>query len=361
MKKLQPALVRQIFILLLILFLGFLIFKEMTPYLSGVLGAITLFFLLQGWMKKLVNRGWNAGLAATTLMVASFIGILVPITGIILLLTSKIGKAVNNSEKVVQAFKEQVDSWEHSLGYNISSQIDTNEITSWISTNLQDLAGGTFNAFIAIGIMYFLLYYMLTYRKKIKESLDEYLPINHENLILIGNESGDMVKANAIGIPLVALVQGIIALIGFIIFGVPDPFFWFVVTTIGSMIPFVGTAIGILPVTILMFAQGYNWQAIAILIYGIVVVGSSDNIVRLYVLKRLSDVHPLITLIGVVVGVPLFGFIGLIFGPLLVSLFLLIVIIYKKEYGKSKEDINTTDTEEIKQKDLIEENKSKKL
>ena len=364
MKQLQPALVRQLFILLLILFLGFLIFKELTPYLSGILGAITLYFLLKGWMQKLVNRGWHKDLAAALLMVGSFVGILVPITGIILMLTSKIGKAVNNSERVVTAIKNQVDTWEHSLNYNISDQINTSEITSWVSTNLQSLAGGTFNAFIAIGIMYFILYYMLTFQDKIRASLDEYLPINHENLLLIGKESSNMVKANAIGIPLVAIVQGIVALIGFLIFGVPNPFFWFVITTIGSMIPFVGTAIGIVPVTILMFTQGENWQAIAVLIYGIVVVGSSDNIIRLYVLKRLSDVHPLITLIGVVVGVPLFGFIGLIFGPLLVSLFLLIVMIYKKEYGKDKSKIKSSEeniTEEVDNKELKEESNSKKL
>jgi len=360
MKKIHPALVRQFFILLLIIFLGFLIFKEMTPYLSGVLGAVTLFFLLKGWMRKLTDKGWNPTLAATLLMVGSFIGILVPVTGIVLMLTSKIGKAVNNSAKVVQALKTQINDWENSLNYNLSDQINTEKITSWVSNNLQDLAGGTFNAFIAIGIMYFILYYMLTYRKEINKSLDEYLPINHENLYLIGKESSNMVKANAIGIPLVAFVQGVIALIGFLIFGVPDPFFWFVITTIGSMIPFVGTAIGILPVCILMLAQGNNWQAIAILIYGIVVVGSSDNIIRLYVLKRLSNVHPLITLIGVVVGVPLFGFIGLIFGPLLVSLFLLVVIIYKKEYGKDKNE-SKPQNEKLNQNDLKEKNEQKKL
>ena len=108
MKQLQPSLVRQLFILLLLLFLGFLIFNELTPYLSGILGAITLFFLLKGWMRKLVNKGWNKDLAAGLLMFASFIGILVPVAGIITMLTSKIGKAVNNSEKVVQAFKTQI-------------------------------------------------------------------------------------------------------------------------------------------------------------------------------------------------------------------------------------------------------------
>ncbi|SFC53449.1 Predicted PurR-regulated permease PerM [Zunongwangia mangrovi] len=337
MNKLRPALVRQIFVLLLILFLTVLIFKEIVPYLSGVLGAIALYVLLVRWMNALVNRGWKPGLAATVLMVGSFLGILVPIGGIVLMLSSKITEAVENSSKVVQATKSQLTHLEEYVGYDISGSIDTSAIANWTSTRLQSLAGGTFNAFIAIGIMYFLLYYMLISKEKMKEGLMSYIPIGSDNLKIIAKESNSLVKSNALGIPLVAICQGIIALIGYLILGVSDPFFWFVITAIGSMIPFIGTAIGIVPVAILLFASGQDWQGIAIIIYGFVVVGSTDNLIRLYVLERLASVHPLITLFGVVVGVPLFGFIGLIFGPLLVSLFLLILKIYKKEYGNDKD------------------------
>ena len=103
--------------------------------------------------------------------------------------------------------------------------------------------------------------------------------------------------------------------------------------TVGSMVPFVGTLLGILPVFLVTLSSGDTFTAYGILIYGFVVVGSTDNIIRLFVLKKLDNVHPLITLIGVIVGVPLFGFIGLIFGPLLISLFLVILKIYKREYG----------------------------
>ncbi|PZD77584.1 AI-2E family transporter [Mesonia sp. K7] len=335
MKHLSAPLVRQLFVLLLILLIGFLIFTELLPFLSGILGAITLYVLLKGWMKKLVARKWNKSLAAALLMVFSFIAILAPISGIILMLTNKISKAAKNSEAVVTALKSQIDEWEHYFNYDISSQINTSEIGVWISENLQNLAGGTFNAIIAVGIMYFLLYYMLIHQDSLRVKLYHYIPLSDENIHIIGKESTDMVRSNAIGIPLVAFFQGVIALIGYLIFGVENPFFWFVITTIGSMIPFIGTAIGFIPVTILLMAQGENFNAIAVLLYGMIVVGSTDNLVRLYVLKRLSNVHPLITLIGVVVGVPLFGFIGLIFGPLLISLFLLIIKIYKKEYGDS--------------------------
>ena len=134
---------------------------------------------------------------------------------------------------------------------------------------------------------------------------------------------------------MVAIIQGLVALIGFFIFGIPDPLFWFVIVTVGSMIPFIGTLIAIIPIFMIMLSNGETFQAWGILVYGLVVVGSSDNLVRLFVLKRLDNVHPIITLIGVIVGVPLFGFIGLIFGPLLISLFLIVVQIYKSEYGQS--------------------------
>jgi predicted PurR-regulated permease PerM len=339
MRKLSPSLVRQLFVLLLIVFLGILIFQEIIPYLSGILGAVTLYVLMRKWMIKLVNRGWKKSIAAAVLMLASFIGILIPIALTIVMLTSKIGKAVANSEKVILAVKEQVTKFEENVGYDLSSNIDSDSITNWVSTSLKSFAGGTFNAFIAIGIMYFMLYYMLISRVKLNGILSSYIPLASDNIELIGKESDLSVRSNALGIPLVALIQGVIALIGFLIFGVPDPLFWFVITAIGSMIPFIGTAIGIVPVTILLLSQGMEWQAIAMFIYGVVVVGSTDNLVRLYILEKLSSVHPLITLFGVVVGVPLFGFIGLIFGPLLISLFLLILKIYKTEYGITNDNL----------------------
>lgn len=353
MDKLSPRLVRQLFILLIILSLGGLIFGEILPYISGVLGAITFYVLLRGLMQKMLSRGWNPTLSVSILMLGSFILILVPVLGIIIMLSSKVSKAIKNSEKVVEAAKAQLVQLEQMAGFKIGGKIDSAAITDWLSSNLQGLAGGTFEVFIAISIMYFLLYYMLLNQKKLTDSMETYIPIDIDNLKIIASESAKKVKANAIGIPLVALFQGIISLIGYWIFGVPEAMFWFVITTIGSMIPFVGTAIGFIPVTLLMYYQGDTASAIGILTYGLVVVGSSDNIVRLMVLKQMANEHPLITLIGVIIGVPLFGFIGLIFGPLLLSLFLLVVMIYKKEYGEfeseSEKKINETISEEDQQ------------
>lgn len=335
----NPKTIRQVFVLLLILTVGTLIFRQMSAYFSGVLGAITIYVLFKKSMVKLVRLGWNPNLAAGLIMLVSFLIIIIPVTAAIFMLASKVGDALDNSEEVINTIQSQLASMQESVGIDLASEIDPSSISGWLSDKIQSFAGSTFDTFIAVTIMYFMLFYMFTNRRQLRESLFEYIPISKENLKVLGNESAAMVKSNAIGIPLVAVAQGLVALVGFLIFKVENPWFWSVMVAIGSMIPFVGQMLGTVPVFILSLSQGNAFQGWAILLYGMLVVGLTDNLIRLYILRKLDDVHPLITLIGVIIGIPLFGFIGLIFGPLLISLFLIVVKIYKKEYGQGSNNV----------------------
>ena len=336
MKKINHKVLRQLIILSLIIFLGGLIIKYMLPYISGVLGALTLYVVLRKWMLKLINKGVKRMWAAMLLIFIAFIGIFIPLTGAGFMLSSELGNLADKSEQVTKAFKDQLFQVEKYIDYDVSSTIDPKQASGWLTDNMQGFASGTFNVFISLGILLFLLYYMLKSPKQLKDSLLEYIPLSNKNLVTLGKEIDNVVRSNAIAIPLVALAQGIIALIGFYIFGVDNPLFWFVIVTIGSMIPFIGTFVGIFPVFVLSLASGDEFQAWGILIYGILVVGMTDNLIRLFVLKSLDSTHPLITLIGVLIGIPLFGFVGLIFGPLIINLFLIIVKIYKQQYGIQK-------------------------
>lgn len=222
MKSIHPNIIRQIFVLLLILVIGGLIFWEIVPYLTGVLGAVTLYVIFRKWMIKLIKKGWNPNIAAGLLMVVSFIGILIPVGGLIAMLGSKMGKAVEKSENVIEIIKDQLFVVEKTVDYDVSSQIDPSGASAWLTESVSAFAGSTFNLFISIAIMYFLLYYMLTNRKELKESLFEYIPISKMNLRIIGKEVQAMVRSNALGIPLVAVAQGLVALIGFFIFGIEN-------------------------------------------------------------------------------------------------------------------------------------------
>jgi predicted PurR-regulated permease PerM len=138
--------------------------------------------------------------------------------------------------------------------------------------------------------------------------------------------------SNVIGSPLLALIQSVAAIIGFYLFGVDEALFWGFMCGFLSFVPFIGSALVYIPIGILMLSLGKQWQGIATLVYGIVVIGNIDNVMRFVIQKKFADVHPLITVFGVIIGLQLFGLPGLIFGPLMISYFLLGVKIYRKNY-----------------------------
>jgi predicted PurR-regulated permease PerM len=143
-----------------------------------------------------------------------------------------------------------------------------------------------------------------------------------------------MIRANAIGIPILAIIQGVIATIGYAIFDVQEYGLWGFITGVCSLIPVVGTAIIWIPLTAYFFATGNNYDGIGLLVYSLVLITNIDYVARLTILKRFMDIHPLITIFGVIVGISLFGFWGVIFGPLLISYFIILVKIYTNEFGK---------------------------
>jgi predicted PurR-regulated permease PerM len=173
---------------------------------------------------------------------------------------------------------------------------------------------------------------MLTNGRKMEEILYNHIPLKENNVQLISHEVQNMVMSNAIGIPIIAMLQSVVALVGYFIFGISSPWFWFVITCFTSMIPVVGSTIVWLPLAVQLLVSGNQWQGVGLLIWGVVAVGTADNLFRILLSKKIGDTHPLISIFGVIVGVKLYGFIGLIFGPLLITLFILLIRIYDNEY-----------------------------
>jgi len=176
-----------------------------------------------------------------------------------------------------------------------------------------------------------------------EEDLYEYMPLKDANVAKLGKEMENMVLSNAIGIPVIALLQGVVALIGYLILGVNEPWFWFVITCITAMLPVVGAALAYVPVAIILFANDHTWQGVVMLIFGFGVIGTVDNFFRFALAKKFADVHPLITVFGVIIGLTMFGFLGLIFGPLLISLFLLLLKMYSNEFFVKQREMPETE------------------
>ncbi len=286
------------------------------------------------------KKKWRKGWTTILLMLVSFIVILLPVGLLINMLSYQVSYALQHSSQLVAALKKVVADAEGQLNMEILSEQNINKLGDFIATSLPGIVGATFNSISTIFFMYFILYFMLMNARYMEDTLYEYIPLKDENVSRLGKEVNSMVASNAIGIPLIAFAQGVVGLIGYLILGVKEPFFWFGVTCIAGMIPVVGAALAYIPLAILFFANGQNWQGIAMLVFGFGIIGTIDNVLRFTLLKKLGNVHPLTTVFGVIIGLNLFGFIGLIFGPLLISLFMLLLRIYSSEFITKQRDIH---------------------
>ncbi|TWW02416.1 AI-2E family transporter [Chitinophaga pinensis] len=332
--------IKQVSFLLIILLLAYVLFKELYTFFPGFLGAVTMYILSRKFMFRLVEkRNWKKSLAAALLMFLSFIIVLLPFGMLINMLTDKIGYAVSHSQEMVAGIEKLNLRIKDSTNFDVLSQVKLERLQGYLTSVLPTLLGATFNTLTAIAILYFILYFMLVNAREMEAWLYEYIPLKDENVLRLGTEFHKLVIANAVGIPAIALIQGVVSIIGYFIFQVPQPVFWFAVTCFTAMLPVVGAAAVYVPMGLYLIGTGMTWQGIGILVYGFAVVGTSDNIFRFVLAKRIGDVHPLITVFGVLIGVNLFGFIGLIFGPLLISMFILLLEIYSNEFFTKKREV----------------------
>lgn len=332
-QTIDTNLLRQIFFIVLILVLGIVLFLELWYFLSAFLGAVTFYVIMRQRMFYLTEkRGWRPGRAAWALMLLSFFVILVPIGLLANIMYSKISYVVTHSSDLLASLKATVDKLSREIGYELVKKDDINQLGSRLASLLPKILGVTLNTVALISTMYFILYFMLVNGRRMEDSLYEYIPLKDGNVELIGKEVKRMVISNTIAIPLIAIIQGLVGLAGYLIIGIKEPMVWFVATCVTAMLPIVGAALVYVPLTVMLFVQGETGKGIAMGIWGFGFIGLVDNLFRFILNKKIGDIHPLITIFGVIVGIQLFGFIGLIFGPLLISMFILLLKIYSNEF-----------------------------
>jgi len=337
MRRSPLSKINDYFPLILICLFSIVLIVELYQFLNAFLGAIIMYVLMRGLQVRLTEKKkWKKGLAAITLMLLSFIVILVPVFGFSYLLISKMSVMFNESSFFFQTIDRLDAKFQDVFGRELLSAENLKGIQEKAAGFITLFLGGTMNILADLLIMYFMLYYLLINTGKIEKSLNKNIPLENDDIQLLGDELKAQTFSNAIGAPLLALVQGIFAWIGYLIFGIQDAFFWGMMTGFFSFIPFVGSALIWAPAAIFQFTYGAAWQGIGIICFGVLVIGTVDNVFRFVFQKQFADVHPAITVFGVIIGLQLFGVPGVIFGPLLLSWFLLLIKIYRKDYAPEK-------------------------
>lgn len=179
--------------------------------------------------------------------------------------------------------------------------------------------------FTELFVFLFALYYLFKDGDKIKRALIKLSPLNKEDDEIIIKKTLLAINAVIRGSLVLAVIQGLLVVVGFALFSVPNPVLWGTVAAICSLIPAIGTAIVILPAVLFLYFGGQIISATGLLLWGVLFVGLVDNLLRPYLVGRGVSLHPLLVLLSVLGGLSFFGPVGFILGPLVATLLLVLL------------------------------------
>ena len=287
MQQIPNSLTRQVLLILVIITLVGLIFWNLKEFVPSFLGAYTLYILLRRPMFYLhIEKKWPKSVSAIILMVLSMILFILPINGLFQILGSKFLPYLQNSEYLYTIIQDFIGDIEKKYGVEIMTQENISTIGDWIVKEGGIVINATLNSVGILALLYFILYFLMTNGNHMEGRFLSMLPLNEHSRRYLKKHLQSLVYSNAIGVPMVSLFQSLVALLGYWIAGVEEPFLWFVVTFIASFVPMLGAMLIYVPLSIILLYNGNITGGVFLLFFGLLVVGSVDNLFRFWLQKK---------------------------------------------------------------------------
>lgn len=333
---------------------SFFIFK---PYLGIIFISAVLTLIFHPLYEKfLVWFGNRKSLSASATLVVIVFAIILPVIFLSTIIFSEavdlynslimgggFDKIVTTIDSLHSSISNNLFKDGSSLGLNLNNYLE--KTLSWIIGNFNSIFSVVFQGFLGFILILITIYYLLINGRNIKKNIVNWspLPDTHDEELLKTLKSS--VDAVIRGRFLVSIAQGFFLCIGFIIFGVPHPVLWGFVGAIASLVPILGTSLVTIPAVGYMFLVGNFGAGIGLIIWGALAVGLIDDVLSFLILKRGIKIHPLFVLFSIFGGIQLFGIIGFLAGPVIVSAFLSILKIYP--FIMHKQDAVLVNNEEV--------------
>lgn len=336
--------ISKIFLIVLlvgILYACYLIFR---PFLIEIIASailVSIFYTPYEWLVKKFKGRKN--LAALLMCVFISLLVIIPLANFMVYAAQEsveayagIVKKVNNfrwnSTALESGFVEKMNL----VGIDAESLknvlVDvTKKLSDWLVSGGTNFIKGTTNFIISIFIILFTMFFFFVDGKSMLERIMYWTPFSNKYDKMIFSKFRAVSRSTIISTFVTAIAQGFIGAIGFIIIGEPA-FFTGIAMGFLSLLPYFGAGIVWFPYAIYLLIIGNIWQAIFLMIWGAAIVGVVDNLIRAYMIKGESSVHPIFIIFSILGGISLFGFWGVIFGPLIISIAVTILHIYELEY-----------------------------
>lgn len=320
---------------LLIAVLGVAIVFALSSFAVGLLGAAVLYVLCEPIFLRLQAR-MPIGVAAVLTLIFAILVIAIPVMWIVVLVADQAPdmiRGVQTTDVFSRLAAIRIGRFE--LGAELAKASGT--FFQWLSQQAFDVVGGATRATLNLVISFFALYYMLVSGENSWNAFRQFLPFSAQAADELKTRFYSLTHATVLGTALTALAQGATIAVAFRLVGLPNAAFWGVVTGFTSILPVLGSAMVWIPAAGVLLMQGRYGAAVVLVLIGGGVTSNIDNVIRPMVYKRVSNIHPLVTLIGAFAGVKYFGLLGVLLGPLAIQYFFEFLRIYRRDYVSSED------------------------
>jgi predicted PurR-regulated permease PerM len=319
----------------LIFVLGIALVWTLWPFITGLIGAPVLYVVFAPVYRWLAERT-RPRLAAALVVLLGVILVLGPgvsFVGVIASEAQDMASGVIRSPLLTRLRELRIGP------YDVGAQIEAlgSRLVSFIGASALGLIGTATRLGIQLTITFFGLYYLLLAPDQAWRQVQPFIPFSRQNAEILRVRFRDVTISTLVGTGLTASVQGLLVGLAFWVTGIPNALFWGVVTIVLAILPVVGSGLVWAPGALSLALEGSYGRAIGMALWGVVVVGNVDNVIRPMVFRRWAQIHPFITIIGAFAGIQYFGLLGLLIGPLAISYFFELIRMYRAEYLDDEE------------------------
>lgn len=321
-----------IILTIIITYLSYLVLK---PFLLTIIMTFILTFIFHPFYRVLLRKTGMEKISSLIVVILVFLVLVIPATFLVTKLVTEATQTYRNfvdadiqlSDLPIIGSTALISQSQGVFDGAISGAKD------YIVLSTPNVLGEVASMILHLFVFFFIMFFANIQGQGWYQTMKQMAPLKPDVKRHIFTDLERVVYGMVHGQFLTAVIQGSLGGLMFFVFGVPSPIFWGFIMIVFSFIPFLGTPLIFIPAGLIELAQGDYIAGIGVLTFGLLVVMNIDNFVRPYFVNKFATVHPIIVLVGVLGGLQVFGFAGMIIGPLILALFFTLA----KDFTKHKE------------------------
>lgn len=310
-------------------------YKIISPFGTALLSSIVLAIALQPVYKNLNKKVKNKNSAVLIILFSILFLIVIPLVFFANAMFQEMIELHNSAAQLDLSGPSEKINDATGLNINFERYIKDTvyKISNLFINSSSKITGYILGGLLNVFIIFFTLFFFLRDGKQIAKKLKKIIPFKNRIKNKLEEDIVSSVRGLFLGLFIIALIEGVIAFIGFYLFKLPIPLVWSFLVIVLAMVPLLGPTLVYIPASLYLLLVGQTTDAILLFIYSALALGYVDNILRHQIISKTSKINQIALLIGVFGGIQVIGIPGIIIGPLVLSLVLAVYRIYEEEYA----------------------------